>query len=149
MKVSGIIFDFNRTLYDPDTSQVIEGGLELLEKLTLSGHKLALVCKKSASDRSEVIGSLGLDRFFCKVLIIEGNKKVEHFQDCLLAMQLNSSEVAVVGDRVEEEICIGNRMGMVTVWFKQGKFSLILPTTMEQLPNYVIQSLGDVLNIVS
>jgi FMN phosphatase YigB (HAD superfamily) len=144
MKIKGIIFDFNRTLYDPDANTLIEGSLELLVKLKILQYKLVLVCKKSASDRTELINSFGLDKFFCKVLMIEGSKTIEHFQECLLAMQLSALETAVVGDRVEEEICVGNHLGMVTIWLQQGKFSAVKPSNSGQEPTYTIYHLRDV-----
>jgi len=37
-----VVFDFNRTLFDPDQGRLIDGALELLEKLKTAGHFLVL-----------------------------------------------------------------------------------------------------------
>ena len=84
---------------------------------------MALLCKKGGGDRAEIISSLGLEPYFCKILIVEGRKKPEHLQECLDAMGVAADESAVVGDRVVEEISAGNQIGMKTIWYKQGKFS--------------------------
>jgi phosphoglycolate phosphatase-like HAD superfamily hydrolase len=148
MKIKGLIFDFNRTLYDPDSGELVKGALELLEALKASRYKLALLCKESTSVRAKLISSLGLDEFFCYILMIEGNKKIRHIHQCLSIMQLNIWEVAVVGDRVEEEICVGNIAGAMTIWVKQGKFGSVEPTTEKQKPTHTVYNLQAVLGLV-
>lgn len=148
VKLKGVIFDFNRTLYDPDSGKLIPGALGLLEALKSSGYKLTLLCKKSASDRIELVNSLGLDKLFPHILLIEGNKQTLHIQHCLKRMQLEAHEVAVVGDRVEEEILAGNLAGTVTIWVKQGKFGLVEPTNDQQKPTHVVNNLQAIFNLV-
>lgn len=148
MKIKGIIFDFNRTLYDPDSGEMIDGALGLLEVLKASGYKMALLCKKSASDRAGLLSSLGLDRFFSWIFMIEGNKGAWHIHQCLSLMQLKSSEVAVVGDRVEEDVFVGNLVGATTIWVKQGKFSLVEPIIGQQKPTYTVYNLQAVFGLM-
>ena len=89
--IKGIIFDFNRTLYDPDTGQLVDGATTLLKSLHGKGYLLCLISKKSVEGRKEQITSLGLDRYFIKILIIEGNKLEAHFMECLKAMALSAA----------------------------------------------------------
>ena len=49
--IRGVIFDFNRTLYDPDSRQLAEGALQLLGRLRSRGYAMCLISKKSAEDR--------------------------------------------------------------------------------------------------
>jgi FMN phosphatase YigB (HAD superfamily) len=60
------------------------------------------------------------------------------------AMALPSREIAVVGDRIREEIALGNRMGMRTVWYRAGKFADELPEGEDQEPWATVTSLDDV-----
>lgn len=143
LMIRGVIFDFNRTLYDPDTKQLVSGATTILAWLQDRGCQLCLISKKSAEERELLISSLGLNRYFRKILVIEGSKQESHFQECLSAMALPASEVAVVGDRIREEIYLGNRMGMHTIWYRSGKFAAEVPENSAQLPRCIITSLEE------
>ncbi len=142
--VSGVILDFNRTLYDPDLKSLVNGAMQLLERLRSSGYALCLISKKSTEERMEQIASLGIDKYFKKILVIEGSKTEEHFRECMDAMALPAKDIAVVGDRIREEISLGNRMGMHTIWYKAGKFAVELPEGKGQEPYGTVTSLGEV-----
>ncbi|MBL7206746.1 MAG: HAD hydrolase-like protein [Candidatus Aenigmarchaeota archaeon] len=73
--INGIIFDFNRTIYDPETDVLTDGAIDLLEELHNSGYKMCLLSKRTHPKRREEISLLGLDRYFLDVLVIEGEKK--------------------------------------------------------------------------
>ncbi|MCL5427780.1 MAG: HAD hydrolase-like protein [Candidatus Marsarchaeota archaeon] len=142
--IRGVIFDFNRTLYDPDSRQLAEGALQLLGRLRSRGYAMCLISKKSAEDRRGHIASLGIGVYFKRILVIEGSKQEAHFSECMDAMALPSREIAVVGDRIREEIALGNRMGMRTVWYRAGKFADELPEGEDQEPWATVTSLDDV-----
>lgn len=143
--IKGIIFDFNRTIYNPDSDDLVEGANKLLDKLRERGYKLCLISKKSKDDKAKRISNLGLDKYFIDIQVIEGNKTEEHFNRCLKATSLNPGEMAVVGDRIKEEISLGNRMRMTTIWYKAGKFSTELPENEEEIPRYTITDLEEVI----
>jgi len=138
--IKGIILDFNRTLFDPENGQLNLGVISVLEELALD-YKLCLISIKSNEDRREQISRLGLDRYFSYVLVIDRYKTEDDFQQCLNSMSLAAKEVAVVGDRVTEEIYVGNKMGMRTLWYRSGKFSNVLPVNDAQSPDYTITKL--------
>ncbi|MEK6901765.1 MAG: HAD hydrolase-like protein [Nanoarchaeota archaeon] len=142
--IKSVIFDFNRTLFDPDKKALVEGALLLLQALQQQEYKLCLISRKTVEERQEDISRLGLDKFFMHIIVAE-EKTQEHFSDCLNAMKLQGREVAVVGDRVRSEIYFGNVLGMRTIWFKVGKFAVEEPQKKEEEPNYVITDLGEVL----
>ncbi len=142
--IKGVIFDFNRTLYDPDSKQLVEGALRLLGRLRSDGIEACLISKKSAEGRESQIKALGLGSYFKRILVIEGGKQEAHFQECLEAMSLQAHEVAVVGDRIREEISLGNRMGMLTIWYKAGKFAAEASESRDQEPTYTVTGLDDV-----
>jgi len=147
--IRGLIFDFNRTIYNPEEDRLIEGSEKLLRVLKRLGFKLCLLSKRTRENRREQIFQLGLDRYFDKILIIKGDKKEKHFQECLSSMCLSSPEVVVIGDRVESEILIANRLGMLTIWFQRGKFANVLPKNKFQKPDYVITNLEEIIGIIS
>ena len=145
--IKGILFDFNKTLYDPELDAIIDDADMILQKLKNDGYQLCLISKlsqKSYDSRAEQISQLGLDRYFIDIQIIEGNKTEEHFQRCVRIMSLNPSEIAVVGDRIREEITLGNRLGMRTIWYKNGKFSEESPQSHDEKPQHTITSLKEI-----
>ncbi len=138
--IKGIIFDFNRTIYDPEKNALTEGAIELLEDLS-SRFQLCLLSKTDEADRRKQISKLGLDKYFKDIQVNEGEKHKSHFKRCLKIMNLKASEVAVIGDRVVGEIRVGNQLGMLTIWYKSGKFATRLPQNEQEVPDYTITAL--------
>lgn len=145
--IEGIIFDFNRTIYDPRVSGPSRGAIELLESL-YEDYKLCLVsCLISGiskEERCEQIVSLWLNKYFKFIQVIEGEKTIADFRECLRIMELEPQKVLVVGDRVTSEICLGNQLAMTTVWYKSGKFSTLKPENELQEPDHTIIRLDEV-----
>lgn len=138
--IKGIIFDFNRTIYDPEKGRLTKGIIELLKSLS-SRYQFCLLSKKAEADRRKQISELGLDKYFKDIQVNEGKKQKSHFQRCLRIMNLKASEVAVIGDRVAGEIHVGNQVGMLTIWYKSGKFATRLPQNKQEIPDYTITTL--------
>ncbi len=136
----GIIFDFNRTIYDPEKNALTEGVIGLLEDLSLR-FQLCLLSKGVEAERRKQISELGLDEYFKDIQVNEGEKQESHFQRCLRIMNLKASEVAVIGDRVAGEIRVGNQSGMLTIWYKSGKFAARLPQNKQETADYTITAL--------
>lgn len=147
--IHGIIFDFNRTLYDPLKEALGLGCLTVLTDLKNDSFRLCLLSKKTRPDRREQITALGLDPYFVDIQVIEGDKTIEHFKQCMAAMELLSENIAVVGDRVRGEIILGNQLGMFTIWYKVGKFATELPETESQEPCAIITDLSAVRECVT
>ena len=139
--IKGIIFDFNRTLYNPDTKKLEEGALALLNDLY--NYRLCLVAKRTTEDKENLISGLGLNKYFLDIQIIDGHKQESHFQRSLAQMRLSASQVTVVGDRIKEEIKLANMMNMQTIWYRQGKFADELPKEDFEFPTYTITKLED------
>lgn len=144
--IKGIIFDFNRTIYDPDIPGLTIGSTNLLEKLINDGYKMCLISKASSIERKDEISKLGLDKYFIDIqVIVDGHKTEENFERCIQIMSLKPDEIAVVGDRIKKEIYLGNLFGMTTVWYKSGKFANELPDCDDEKPTFTISNLNDVL----
>ncbi len=146
--IKGIIFDYNRTLFDPEKWDLIDEVPGLLEELSKK-YKLCLITT-GEGHRLESLEEKGLDKKFTKIIVVEGeHKDKKHFLECAAEMGLKPEEVLVVGDKIQAEIKAGNKAGMKTVWFKFGKYSKILPQTKEEEPTYTIRYLVDLLNILN
>lgn len=135
----GIVFDFNRTLYDPDGNSLMPHALECLENLKQKGWRLFLIGKGTAS-RENLIHELGLDRFFEKIIVKE-EKELADFEN--LKNTFQDLEFYSVGDRIKKEIVLSNTCNFKTIWFKNGKFATEEPEIPEEQPWKTIHDLGE------
>ena len=138
----GVIFDLSRTVYDPETDDFTLGCEELLRALRARGYILCLL-DRTGDGRVELVCRLKLYEFFKEVLLVE-DKTLEHFKECLKGLGLPACEVAVVGDRLDKEIAIGNEIGMITIWYRAGEFARLLPKDESQIPDFITSDIRDV-----
>ena len=145
--IRGIIFDYNRTLFDPEKWDLIEEVPGLLEKL-FKNYKLCLITT-GEGHRLEKLEGLDLDKKFTKIIVVQGeHKDKKHFLECAKAMDLEPENVLVIGDKVRAEIKAGNNAGMKTVWFKFGKYAKTPPQEKEQEPTYTITKLDELYSVL-
>lgn len=136
-----IIFDYNRTIFNPDTQELYSGAFELLSDLS-NNHELFLISQNEPG-RKEKLESFGISKFFKKIVFTD-NKSPEVFQE-IVDFEKN---VIVVGDRVHGEITIGNKLNYITVWIMQGKFSNDYPVNIEQKPKHAIFEISELKEIL-
>ncbi len=136
-----IIFDYNRTIFNPDKQELYSGVFELLNDLSKK-QELFLISKNEAG-RNEILEKFRINKFF-KRIIFTDNKSVKTFQE-IIGTDKNA---IVVGDRVQGEITIGNQLNLVTVWIKQGKFSGVVPINEIQKPKYTISNISELKEII-
>ncbi len=134
--MKAVIFDFNRTLYDPEQGSFIQGAVASLEKLKRDGCLLFLV-GKGTNERANLINELGLHRYFDKI-IVKKEKEVDDFK--YLKKKYPDADFYVFGDRVRKEIKFGNACGFKTIWFKSGKFADEVAETNDEKPWKTIES---------
>jgi FMN phosphatase YigB (HAD superfamily) len=134
-----IIFDFNRTLFDPEMGNIFLGVGTMLQRLSRK-HVLILITRKEGS-RESVIRDLKLEKLFKQIILLE-QKSVEAFNEAAG----NAEEVMVVGDRLIDEIAIGNTLGFVTVHVKQGIFA---EQGTDIIPTHSINKIGELEDIVT
>jgi len=100
-----LIFDFYNTLYDPVRDQLYDGIIELLTNLS-EEWDLVLITTGSL-DRQIQITRLILPDLFSEIIIVD-QKTQAAFQS-----QLNGYGITlIIGDRLEEEIAIAQKLGM-------------------------------------
>jgi FMN phosphatase YigB (HAD superfamily) len=136
-----IIFDYNRTIFNPETDTLYGGVLELLKDLSVN-HNLVLISKDEAG-RDVKLKDLGIDGYFENKIFVK-EKTVEVFKKLIE----NNEKVLVIGDRVRGEISIGNQLGFITVWIKQGKFANELPQNQNEIPNHEIDEIKQLSEII-
>jgi len=145
MKIKAIVFDFNRTLYDPDADSLVPGALQALEDLSRK-YPLVLYSKKGEG-RDERIAELGLPRFFKKMVAVE-SKSGKDLESVARELGIKPQEIVVVGDRVRSELRAGREAGCATIWFRRGKFSQEGPEKPGEEPGCEITGLAEIAGAV-
>lgn len=143
--IKAIIFDFNRTLFDPVEEALFDGVEDLLANLK-ERYWLGLISLGGRERRAQ-IDKLRLGSYFEKI-IIALEKKAQNFEDFCQKLNIQPEEVLVVGDRVRSEIMLANQLGMVTVWLKKGIFASVFPANKDEKPDFIINSLKSLVNIL-
>jgi FMN phosphatase YigB (HAD superfamily) len=138
-----IIFDYNRTLFDPENGGLYESVYETLEKLSKE-HKLFLFSYNEFG-RDKFMKDVHIDNFFSKISLVE-NKDEKSMS--LLIKDSSTDRTFVVGDSLRNEISIGNKLGYETIWLRKGKFAFELPRNKNEEPSYIINSLGEIFEIL-
>lgn len=125
-----IIFDFNRTLYNPQTAQLYDDWV-VLKLLKNSGCALWL-WSTNEKNRVEKIQRSNLTPYFDKVILVD--KKT--------AKDLSLAKNAWVVSDYFEDIEIANNCGLKTIWLRRGKYKNRYP---ECKPTVTINNLCKVL----
>lgn len=137
--VSTIIFDWKRTLYDPDKKSLIDGSVDLLSSLQKKNISL-IVIGKGGEDMHKEVQRLDVKKFFSKIVFEEGQKDISIYK---LYVSENPKETVFVGDRIQSELAAGNKLGCVTIWLKQGKFADEGPLDDSQNPTYIVTTIEE------
>lgn len=140
-----VIFDFNRTLFDPESGKLLPKARFVLRTLLRRGFGLFLISRREKS-RAGLIKKLKISTYFSGKVFSE-EKSVDDFAK-LLGSNINRNSGYVVGDRVREEIKIGNILKLKTIWLKSGKFSKETPRTKNETPDFKIDHLNEILRIL-
>ena len=138
-----IIFDWKRTLYDPDSKILIVGTNNVLKFLNKKLAKIILI-GKGGDDMYKEVKRLKIEKYFSKIIFQEGKKDIKVFSQFVSIK--NPKLTMVIGDRVQSEIEIGNKLMASTIWIKNGKFSEELPLNRIQEPTFTFNSLIDLLD---
>lgn len=141
--MTNIIFDYNRTLYNPDEHKLYDGVYELLEKLQM---KFSLfLYSYNELGRDKFMKDSKIEKFFKSIALVD--KKTEETMHNLIT-PFPAKTTLVVGDSLRDEIRIGNELGYETIWLKKGKFSNETPRTEKEKPTYIISELEEVVEIL-
>jgi len=130
-----IILDFNRTIYDPETGDLMPGALELLMYAKEKGAVLHLISKKEEG-REDALAQLGIASYFDSVVFTE---EKEPAMKALI--EGSPHPIYVVGDYLHNEIRFGNRYGAKTIWLRRGRFKGLSSETPEDVPWQTIEEL--------
>ncbi|MBI5457227.1 HAD hydrolase-like protein [Candidatus Kaiserbacteria bacterium] len=141
-----VIFDFNRTIYDPETGGMLSGARAVLDTLRARAVPLYLVSKADES-RPQLLEELGVKDFFTESFFVE-RKDPTLFFEILRRADVHPKQMYVVGDHLHKEIRCGNQCGMRTIWLKRGKFADLEPAIEADHPWKTVGEMDEVLGLI-
>ena len=141
-----LIFDFNRTIFDPEKQKLVARARALLRTLHERGHTLCLVAQ-AAPSREKLIENLGIGQYFSQIFLVYEKKKKD-FEKLIFDFGFLPEKTFVLGDRIQKEIRVGNLIGCQTIWIKSGKFRTEIPKNNDEIPNFTVSKLTDILKII-
>ena len=121
------------------------GAIETLDHLRNEGVRLALLTNGDAEGQRRKVVRFGLEsRFDC--ILIEGEFGVGKPEDqiylyALSALKVSAKEAWMVGDNLEWEVAVPQRLGLVAIWVDFAGSGL--PDTTDVKPDYIIQSISE------
>lgn len=146
--IKAIIFDYGRTLVDPETDDLFPEAKRILDNLIKRKLKLALVSRSyHPKNRWRNIRQLQLEKYF-KIIEVIPAEDTKEYTHVLKELRVKPGDCLIIGDQVKNDILPGNKIGAITIWVKKGKFADELSTSKEEEPDYTIASLEEFLPIV-
>lgn len=139
--IHSVIFDWKRTLYNPDDDTLISGSKEILEFFRDRGISLILV-GKGGDDMNLEVRRLGVEKYFRSIVFQEGKKEEALFKPHV--SQEDPRTTLFIGDRVKSELAMGKSLGATTIWVRHGKFADEVPENEVEKPDYTVSSLAEV-----
>lgn len=141
-----IIFDLNRTLYDPDTDTLVQGAIETLTACRARGYGLALLSRDEPG-REDILETFDIARFFDEIRFVE-EKTRESVESIIERCGARPGTTYVVGDYPPAEIRAGNAAGAHTIRFRSGRFAGVEAHTDEDEAHHEVRTLPEVLHLI-
>ena len=144
--IKAIIFDWTGTLYERNKG-LFSFTKEVLDQLKPK-YKLGMVSKsKNITTRRKRIENSAIKNYFYSILVVD-KKTTKQFKQSMDELGVKPSETVIVGDRASRDIKPGNELGCKTVWIQIGDRSYDSPTEETGEPDYRIDSIKELLNIL-
>lgn len=144
-------FGLIKTAWHKELEKPYHDAESVLKQLSAKGFKIGIIANQSFGtvDRLQ---KWGLLKYISLVLSSaeEGVAKPEPeiFIRALNRADCKPCEAVMIGDRLDNDICPAKRLGMNTIWLKQGIASYQYPVSDDMKPDYTINNLIDILEIL-
>lgn len=148
-----IAFDLQGTLADhTDPLSLFPEVKECLKQLR-SGYVFALVTEgRDLENVTALVAKMGLNGCFDLILHLKGTSlhKADGtaFQQVMKHFHISAKELLVVGDVPQSDILGARKVGSLAVRMKRGKFQSLLPRSVEEVPDYELDSLHQLLPLL-
>ena len=124
-----------------------EGCLSELSKR----YKIGIIANQNLGSK-ERLDKLGLLKHIDLVIASAeedvAKPEIKIFQIALDRAGCKPEEAVMVADRLDNDIVPANKIGMTTVWIKQGFGGLTETQTIDETPDYIIDKLTDIYQLI-
>lgn len=134
-----IIFDWKRTLYDPEKRELLAGAQGVLDVFVARQPRLVLIGRGDA-EMGEEVDRLEVRRYFDDIQFVDDKDEAVFGQ---YIDPGNPEATVVVGDRARKEIALGKTLGARAVWLRAGKFADELPRAEGPEPDAIIKDIRE------
>lgn len=125
--------------------QLYPGADEVLEQL--AGEYTLALAGNAPADIVDVLDDLGVLRWFRHTDVSGslGIKKPDErfFRTILDRAGLAPSEAIMIGDRLDNDIIPAKKLGLRTIWFRQGRYAALEPRVPDELPDETISNMEE------
>lgn len=122
----------------------------VLETLTGKGYKLGVIANQPLGTKGR-LEKWGISGYFDVVIASaeEGMAKpdLRIFQKALSEAGCLPENAVMIGDRLDNDIVPAKKIGMKTVWIKQGMGRYQVPVTAEEKPDYIIDEIRELVDL--
>ena len=136
--------------WNSDYEVVFPEAEDCLRKLS-KRYKIGIIANQNPGSR-ERLERIGLLKYIDLVIASaeEGVAKpdLRIFRIALDRAKCKPEEAGMVGDRIDNDIIPANKIGMKTVWIRQGFGGLAKPKNAAETPDYTINNLNELFEIL-
>ncbi len=135
--------------WDPSLEFLYDDAHSVLKKLR-SKYKIGIIANQ-ISGCYERLKNFGIADFFDLVVfsadvgILKPDKRI--FELALSKSKCRPQNAVMIGDRIDNDIAPANRLGMHTIWVKQGYGQYGIISSPEETPSFTVSSLSEILYI--
>jgi uncharacterized cofD-like protein len=133
--------------FESDELSLFPGVRELLKKLK-NDYTLILVTFGEPKTQNKKVELLGIKELFDISLITQNPDKEEVFLEALDKIGIKQNRILCVGDRIDSEIRIANKLGMTTVRIMHGMYQNLKAKSALENPDFTIKNLKEIENIL-
>lgn len=144
-------FGLTKTPWHKESEKPYPDADNLLRQLSDRGYRIGIIANQSEGTEKR-LDNWGLLKYISFVLSSaeEGVAKPdpEIFLRALSRAGCKPSEAIMVGDRLDNDIYPAKKLGIKTIWVKQGIAAYQNPTDGTYLADYAVNSLSEILDII-
>ncbi len=165
--IKAVLLDSGDTLVDEATeirdeagyvidAALIPGTIEMIERLTAEGYRLALVADGLQRSFENVLGQHGIRKHLEAEIISEvlACEKPDQrmFDAALDALGLDAADaghVVMIGNHLGRDVNGANRRGMVSIWLDWSPRREKQASASDEVPDYVVRSPGEIPSLLA
>ena len=140
------VYGLNKAPWNSDDEVVYPEAEECLRELS-KRYKIGIIANQNPGSR-ERLEKIGLLKYIDIVIASaeEGVAKpdLRIFKAALSRAACKPEEAVMVGDRIDNDIIPANKIGMTTVWIRQGFGGYAELKTVEEQPDYIVNTLAEI-----